>query len=125
MTYQSIPVKSGGLHVKPVATCQDFRDLHHFGTDFWSRSGVANLFGKRAKFMIKEVHRAKSWFKGNLAGQVFSSFTANLCANCLSELVKKSPWAISKALAGKKWPAGPALATPGLYRPEVPNLFGK
>jgi hypothetical protein len=33
---------------------------------------------------------------------------------CLSEPVKKSPWAISKALAGQKWPAGPALATPGL-----------
>jgi hypothetical protein len=90
-----------------------------------SSTGVANLFGKRAKFMIKEVHRAKSWFKGTLAGQVFSSFTANLCANFLSELVKKSPWAISKALAGKKWPAGPALATPGLYRPVVANLFGK
>jgi hypothetical protein len=65
----------------------DFGPLNFFVLEFGpfakkvghpcSNPGVANLFGKWAKFKNKKVQRAKIWFKEALAGQIFSLFKAN------------------------------------------------
>ena len=78
-----------------------------------SRSGVANLYHKWAKILIKKVQGAKFLIKIPLGAKLLQFQLKLLVLYCLSHL-KKSLRAISKAHAGQKWPAGPALAAPGL-----------
>ena len=66
-----VPASVGMCEVSPKMEKQGSFLFLVFGVTC-SRTGVANLFGKWAKFKKKKVQRANIWFKGFLAGQVLA-----------------------------------------------------
>ncbi len=110
-----------------LTTCNLIKDTDRGLPYLRSKAGVANLFLQVSKMQDPQnVHRVKIRFKETLTDQIFSSFKAYstqlTCINiCLSGRLRKSARAISKALAGQKWPAGLALTTPDLKQQLLKN----